>query len=37
MKEAVDVKVVNPTALPRLHAWILEFKEVSVIKESLAS
>jgi glutathione S-transferase len=29
------VKVVNPSALPRLYAWIQVFKEVPVIKENL--
>jgi glutathione S-transferase len=35
MEEAVGVEVVNPSALPRLYAWIQVFKEVPVIKENL--
>jgi len=35
MEEAVGVKLVNPSALPRLYAWIQVFKEVPVIKENL--
>jgi glutathione S-transferase len=35
MEEAVGVKVVYPSAFPRLHAWIQVFKEVPVIKDNL--
>lgn len=35
MEEAVGLKVLNPATLPRVHAWIQDFKEVPVIKENL--
>lgn len=35
MEEAVGVKVIEPNTLPRLHAWIQNFKQVPVIKENL--
>ncbi|CAI9109898.1 OLC1v1009821C1 [Oldenlandia corymbosa var. corymbosa] len=35
MEEVVGVKVLEPTNLPRLHAWLENFKEVPVIKENL--
>ncbi|KAH7543837.1 hypothetical protein ACOSP7_031356 [Xanthoceras sorbifolium] len=35
IEEAVGVKVMESTTLPRLHAWIQNFMEVDVIKENL--
>ncbi|KAL5736908.1 hypothetical protein ACOSQ2_031696 [Xanthoceras sorbifolium] len=35
IEEAVGVKVMEPTTLQRLHAWIQNFMEVDVIKENL--
>ncbi|XP_004301048.1 PREDICTED: glutathione S-transferase U7-like, partial [Fragaria vesca subsp. vesca] len=35
MEEAVGVKVVEPSILPRLHAWVQNLKQVSVIKDNL--
>lgn len=34
-QEVVGVKVIEPTTLPRLHAWIQNFKQVPVIKDNL--
>lgn len=35
MEEAVGVKLLDPDSFPRLQAWVENFKEVPVIKESL--
>ncbi|KAG6744259.1 hypothetical protein POTOM_052975 [Populus tomentosa] len=35
MEEAVGVKVLEPSTLPKLHAWAKNFIEVPVIKESI--
>ncbi|CAK7327364.1 unnamed protein product [Dovyalis caffra] len=35
MEEVVGVKLVEPSTLPRLHAWIQNFKEIPVITENL--
>nr|TKS12793.1 putative glutathione S-transferase isoform X2 [Populus alba] len=34
-EEVVGVKLVEPSTLPRLHAWIHRLKEIPVIKENL--
>lgn len=34
-EEVVGVRVVEPSTLPRLYAWALRFKEISVIRENL--
>ena len=34
IEEAVGVKVIEPTSLPRLHAWAQNFKLVPVIKDN---
>jgi glutathione S-transferase len=34
-EEVVGVKLVEPSTLPRLHAWIQRLKEIPVIKENL--
>ncbi|KAL3526627.1 hypothetical protein ACH5RR_011283 [Cinchona calisaya] len=33
-EELVGIKVLEPTGLPRLHAWVENFKEEAVIKEN---
>lgn len=35
IEEAVGVKVIEPTSLPRLHAWAQNFKQEPVIKDNL--
>ncbi|KAI9196007.1 hypothetical protein LWI28_020219 [Acer negundo] len=35
IEEAVGVKLMEPTTLPRLHAWMHNFKQVDVIKQNL--
>ncbi|PRQ36880.1 putative glutathione transferase [Rosa chinensis] len=35
MEEAVGVKVIEPSILPRLHAWVKNLKQVSVINDNL--
>jgi glutathione S-transferase len=35
MEEAVGVKVLEPSTLPKLHAWAKNFIEVPVIKENI--
>lgn len=34
IEEAVGVKVIEPSSLPRLHAWAQNFKLVPVIKDN---
>lgn len=35
IEEAVGVKVIEPSSLPRLHAWAQNFKQVPVIRDNL--
>lgn len=35
MEQIVGVAVLEPTALPRLHRWAVDFKRETVIKENL--
>ncbi|KAK1592777.1 hypothetical protein Q3G72_030261 [Acer saccharum] len=35
IEEAVGVKLMEPTTFPRLHAWMLNFMHVDVIKQNL--
>lgn len=35
IEELVGVKLIQPTTLPRLYAWVQNFKQLPVIKENL--
>lgn len=35
IEEVGEVKLLEEDAFPRLHAWIISFKEVRVIKQNL--
>lgn len=35
VEEMVGVKLLEPSTLPRLHAWVQNFKQVPVIRDNL--
>ncbi|KAB2600512.1 glutathione transferase GST 23-like [Pyrus ussuriensis x Pyrus communis] len=35
VEEMVGVKLLEPSTLPRLHAWVQNFKQVLVIRDNL--